>query len=313
MLPRWLLTLTCVALLLAGSPAGAEVSGGVVKQSLGRDFGIFTGDMIQHEFIVQLPGGYQISEASLPAAGDLNYWLTLQDIELKKLDNNEDHQFFQLTLKYQTFYAPLDVRRLEIPAQSLRAHTKGEDEISITLPSWQFTMSPVKEIAQRGVGNNETAATFMKPALPPAYRATQRHENLLAGLSVSAAFIALLWAYLHGGLWRRQQSPFQQANRKIKRLQAKGNDDASACFAAIELIHRAFNQTAGYALFSRELPVFLENHPDFARHASEIEDFFRQSDAVVFGQHSEMMPSLKTLRQLSHRLSRAETLKSHKP
>lgn len=309
---RWLQTLMCVGLLLAGLPASAENFSGVIKQSLGRDFGIFTGDMIQHEFIMQLPSGYQISEASLPVAGDLNYWLTLQDIEIKHLDNSEDRQLFQLTLMYQTFYAPLDVRRLEIPAQSLRAHTKGEDEISIMLPSWQFTMSPVKEVAQRGVGNNESTDTFMKPALPPAYRSTNLQKNLLAGLSVSAVCIALLWAHLHGGLWRRQQSPFQQANRKIKRLQAKGTNDASACFAAIALIHRAFNQAAGYALFSNELPVFLENHPDFARHASEIEEFFRQSDAVIFGQRSEMMPSLKTLRQLSHQLSRAETLKSHK-
>lgn len=310
---RWLQTLMCVGLFLAGLPASAGISSGVIKQSLGRDFGIFTGDMIQHEFIVQLPADYQISEAALPVAGDLNYWLTLQDIELKHLDNNEDRQLFHLTLKYQTFYAPLDVRKLEIPAQSLRAHKKGEGEIDITLPSWQFTMSPLKEIAQRGVGNNETTDTFMKPALSPAYRSTQLQRNLLSGLSVSAILLVLLWAYLHGWLWRRQQFPFQQAHRNIKHLRAKNVNESSACFAAVESIHKAFNQAAGYVLFSNELAVFLQNHPAFARHASDIEEFFRQSDAVMFGQQSEMMPSLKALQQLSHQLSRAETLKPGKP
>ncbi len=309
---RWLQTLMCVGLLLAGFPASAEISSGVIKQSLGRDFGIFTGDMIQHEFIVQLPADYQISEAALPVAGDLNYWLTLQDIELKHLDNSEDRQLFHLTLRYQTFYAPLDVRQLEIPAQSLRAHKKDEGEIDITLPSWQFTMSPLKEIAQRGVGNSETTDTFMKPALSPAYRSTQLHKNLLSGLSVVAILLVVLWAQLHGLLWRRQQSPFQRAHRKIKQLRAKNANESSACFAAVESIHKAFNQAAGYVLFSNELAAFLQNHPAFAHHASDIEEFFRQSDAVMFGQQSEMMPSLKALQQLTRQLSRAETLKSGK-
>lgn len=310
---RWFQTLICVGLFWAIFPANAEIPSGVIKQSLGRDFGIFTGDVIRHNFIVQVPVGYQISEASLPVPGDLSYWLVLQDVIVKPLDANEARQLFQVTLHYQTFYAPLDVRALQIPVQSLQAHLKGESQINITLPDWEFTMSPLKEIAQRGVGRSETTSTFMKPALPPIHHPSQHQKNWVFGLAVSVVFLALFWAYLHGWIWRRQQSPFQQASRKIKHLQARNANDSSASYAAIESVHNAFNQVAGHVLFAHQLPIFLENHPSFARYTSDIYDFFQQSDAVMFGQHTEMQPSLKVLRQLTRRLSRAETLGRTKP
>lgn len=305
---RWLQTLIFTGVFLTGLPVSAEIPSGVIKQSMGRDFGIFTGDLIHHEFTVQLPADYQIAKASLPGTGELNYWLVLQDLRVNKLDSNPQRQLYKLQLTYQTFYAPLDVRTLQIPSHLLRAHLDGDKEINITLPDWTFTMSPLKAIAPRGVGNHETTNNFMKPALPPAYQPLQLRQYLVKSLAGLLVILTLVWAFLKGWIWRRKQSPFQQAGKQIKRLQADTANELSASYAAFESIHTAFNQTAGFVLFAHQIPVFLDNHPAFADHAPEIRDFFRQSDAIMFGQQTEKRPSLKTLSRLASQLSRAETL-----
>ncbi len=63
-------------LLLFTSPINAnQIRSGVVEQSLGRDFGILVGDIIEHYYVVQVPADYTLTPASLPPNGELNYWL----------------------------------------------------------------------------------------------------------------------------------------------------------------------------------------------------------------------------------------------
>jgi mxaA protein len=303
----------CAVLLGLALPVVAETPSGVIKQSFGREFGVLTGDLIQHRFVVQLPAGYQLAESSLPVSGDLNYWLNLRDVSLQALEGNTQRQLFSVELTYQTFYAPLDVRTLEIPSHRLRAHRNGDQEIYVTLPEWQFTMSPLKDITPRGVGSDETEQSFMKPALVPLSQGVVEQQKHIILLIVITAFLLLVWAYLRGWLWQRQQSPFQQAQRKIRQINAYQNDELTACQAAVTAIHDGFNQVAGHAVFIHQLPDFYQQNPSFSRYSTEIDAFFQQSHAVLFGQQTVALPTLSSLQKLARRLQQAEPVSQGKP
>ncbi|AFJ03255.1 MxaA protein [Methylophaga frappieri] len=307
---RWIKALLCVAMLSLTLPALGEVPTGIVKQSLGRDFGVLAGDLIRHEYILQVPADYDIAEASLPATGDLSYWLTLQDVQVELLDSNSARALFQVVLIYQTFYAPLDVRELTIPAQTIRAHHSNGEEIILSLPDWNFMMSPLKEIVPRGVGATDSGSAFMKPSLPPVLQPLADKQNRVIALAIIATLLGLAWVVLNGWLWQRKQSPFQQAAKKINKLD-KNQQDEKRHLKAFEAIHHAFNAVAGQVVFTYHLPFFFENHPEFITYQNEITTFFEQSDALMFGQANDQQPTLKELQQLARRLSRAEPLVVH--
>lgn len=301
-------TILCIGLLGISWTSSADVSSGIVQQSLGRDFGVVTGDRITHEFVLQLPAGYELSESSLPVPGDLNYWLTLDDVAVEALDSNQIRQLYRLTLQYQTFYAPLDVRTLETPAHSLRAHIDGKASVDIRLPAWSFTMSPLKDIPQRGFGTDDTNNPFMKPALEPPLKPTNQLQQNVIVLGIAITILTFLWAFLKGWIWRRRQSPFQLAYRRVKRLAASKEVSIATYRTAFQAIHEAFNRVSGSVLFACQIPEFLVQNPEFSRYEQEINDFFQQSDAVLFREETEQLPDLSELRHLTRRLCHAETL-----
>lgn len=305
---QWLKTGLCVSFLVLSWHANAEVPSGVIQESFGRDFGIVTGDQITHEFIVQLPAGYQFSESSLPVPGDLNYWLALNDVAVETINSHPDRQLYRLTFDYQTFYAPLDVRALKIPALSLRAHLNGDKSINITLPDWSFTMSPLKQIAPRGVGTSETSSAFMKATLAPQNAPTQQLQHTVITLGSLVAALTVCWAFLQGWIWRRQQSAFQRAYHQVKQLAAQKETNLSTYSASFQAIHEAFNRVAGKVLFAHQVPEFLVSHPAFCRYEEEINDFFQQSDKLLFREDAAELPDLIVLRRLARRLCHAETM-----
>ena len=270
-----------IVLLLWVTPVLAAVESGIVEQTLGRDFGILAGDTIEHRYRIQIPAEYRLATTSLPSSGELNYWLELRDLQYQQVAKNDQYRHYQLTYTYQTFYAPLDVRSLKIPAQIIQANA-DDKTININIPAWTFTMSPLKDIAPRGVGTSDTTETFMKPALRPEYLPVNQRQQQTVILGIVALTMLLLWAILKGYLFPKQRSAFQQALRTVRRYRKLSSSSAYAFKHALTAVHQALNDVAGQALFMHQLPTFLAKHPVYGAHQQALEDFFRLSANALY-------------------------------
>lgn len=260
-----------------------EARTGIIEQSLGRDFGILVGDIIEHYYIVQVPANYTLTPTSLPANGELDYWLELLTSDYTLVDERDQVRRYRLHFTFQTFYAPLDVRALNIPALTVRFHTDEKTE-EITIPEWNFTMSPLKEIAPRGVASDSPQNAFMKADLPPAIVQTAELQKQIWILVLLLSILALFWLSLKGYLFIFTRSPFQQAHHKVKKLR-KYHTKQSAFHQALQAVHQAFNRLAKQALFAHQVEDFVLQHPEFAPCQKKIDNFYQLSNESLYSEH----------------------------
>lgn len=252
----------------------------ILQQDQGRSYGVMVGDMIHHRFLLEVKSPYSIIQSSLPQPGDLSYWLELRDITVTTREA-DDKTLYLMDLTYQTFYAPLDVRTLTIPAIPLD-FSAGEQRFQLRLPKWNFSMSPIKEITPQGVGHDNEVEAFMKPAIAPrTFSLTKLNQrSLMLALASIAMLLLLLW--LQGMLPQLGLSPFARAAREIRRIQRGGilsNDDYLAC---IQAVHKAINKRAGGTVFVSQLDQFINKFPQFSGLKSELARFFEHSRDAFF-------------------------------
>ncbi len=252
----------------------------LLQQDQGRSYGIMVGDMIHHRFLVEVKAPFSVIQSSLPQAGELTYWLELRDVSVSSKES-DDTTLYLIDLKYQTFYAPLDVRSLNIPAITLD-FSAGEQRAQLRLPDWDFTMSPIKEITPSGVGNENDVAAFMKAAIAPRNHALGELKQRAIVLTLAAAVTVILLLWINGLLPKLGQSPFTYAAKQIRRRKRgglKSNDDYLACLQAV---HQAINRRARTTVFASQLDDFLIQFPQFGGLRQELSHFFQQSRAAFF-------------------------------
>jgi len=257
-----------------------------------RAFGHHIGDHVVHRFTVDVPADYTLQRHSLPAIGNLNYWLELRELSIVEAEAPVAAQRrYVLTLTYQLFYAPLDVRELRIPSFPL-AFTAAEKLLTVTAPSWTFTMSPIMQIVSRGVAQQGGDQVFSMPDERPQTIPTGDSWRRFAALGGVFA-LWLLWLAWHRRWWPgRSQAPFALALRAVRRLSEQG--DATAYREALQRMHRAMDATHGQPLFAEQLAGFLEQRPQFQAQRAALGRFFERSRRVFFG--GEMPASdLRTL------------------
>ncbi len=174
-----------------------------------RAFGYAIGDIVAHRVEIELDGAYRLDPASLPQPHALNYWLELKDVRVEDHGPDGGARRYTINLVYQTFYAPLEPKRLDIPALALSA-VSGEHRAAVTVPAWSFLMSPLREIVATGPG--QTMA--LRPDIPPRPIPTARTLHaLIATAAVAAlALAALVWQM---GWWpfNRLAQPAVRASR----------------------------------------------------------------------------------------------------
>lgn len=259
-----------------------EFRTGIVQQSLGRDFGILVGDVIEHFYIVQVPSEYKITPASLPPSGELDYWLLLLNSDYALISDHSGIRRYRLHFTFQTFYAPLDVRALTIPPLTVSFNADDKTE-QLTIPAWSFTMSPLKEIAPRGVASDSTQNAFMKADLPPVTIPTKGLQQQIWGLAITLFILTLSWLSLKGYLFALIRSPFQQAYHEVKKLR-KYHADEPAFHQALQAVHRAFNRLAGHALFAHQIDDFINQRPEFSVYQQQIEQFYQLSTEALYSE-----------------------------
>lgn len=301
MMTTRLLCLLTIWLLSPLTVLATDLPARILQQDQGRNYGVMVGDIIQHRFVIEVQAPYTLIQSSLPQPGDLSYWLELIDIDVSTKESDEK-TLYLIELNYQTFYAPLDVRSLSIPAIPLD-FSADERRFQLRLPDWDFTMSPIKEIVPSGVGNENDVAAFMKAAIGPRTFSLAGANERLIYLVVATllTLIALLW--LSGLLPKLGRSPFVLATREIRRIKRGGIQSTDDYLACLQAVHQAINQRAEATVFSGQLDHFLETYPQFSGLRADLSTFFERSRDAFFmdkrPDHSVISDCLLLCRQLA--------------
>ena len=293
------------ALSLAAAANGASAEVRAVHAVEPRAFGYFLGDTLERTLEIETGPDDEIVAASLPRTGASNYWLELRDIDVTSKQDG-DGRLHTLKLTYQTFYAPIDPKKVTIPAAEIAIRGPAGNE-TVSLPAFTFLTSPLREIFPEKSG--ETAETFLRADAPSQFRRSGGLRTAaLAAVALSALFLALLardlaWWPFH----RRPARPFSRAVREVGRaLGTRGSDSYRRALVAL---HRAFDAAAGHRLLAADLDGFLSAHPEHEENRAEVERFFAASRAVFFGdaqREGEVGLPPHELKELAFALARQE-------
>jgi mxaA protein len=300
---RALMALVALCLVAAG---GALASAPKLSISETRPFGYFLGDAIHREVVLRVGPGDTLDMASIPRPGPLNYWLELSAADLTTSSEGDD-TLYRLSLTYQTFYAPLDPRRLVIPAFKLKL--SGAQDAEVTVPEFSFLTSPIRQLFT-DKGQSSDTAVALRPDRPAPRLPTGRERTLML-VSAAVAFAALAGLAWHNAWWPfhwRPARPFTEAARYLRthgaRLQGAGGYRA-----ALLKLHRAFDLAAGQRVLADDVAEFLQQHPEFAPYRTDVERLFASSRQAFFANDVENARSampLPALTELSARLGAAE-------
>lgn len=268
-------------LLLTLLPAPALAQLRSVELYAPRPFGHVIGDTLTLTAEIALDAPFVLDPASLPQPRALDYWLDLRDVRLSDHGVEAGVRRYTLDLVYQTFYAPLEPRRLDIPALALSA-VDGTRRVPVQVPAWSFLMSPLREIVGTGPGQ----ALALRPDLPPQPIPTApARRGLVAALTAALAALGVLaWQMGWGPFGRRRSRPFARAARAVASLLAASTDVTSNAYrGALLALHRAFDSTAGKGVFAEDLPAFFAGHPAFGTAEAEVRRLFSASRRAFFG------------------------------
>ncbi|KQO73560.1 hypothetical protein [Methylobacterium sp. Leaf89] len=293
--------------LLLSGPAGAQVRSVEIRTP--RPFGYFLGDLVRAEVDLVVEPGFRLQATSLPQPGALTYWLDLRDLDATASVYG-DARRVRLALTYQTFYAALDARALEIPGFTVTFVSEsdhGATTVKAEVPAWSFNVSPLREVQPPA---RDDPRDYMRPdgQVGPG---DPRPLLLGAAGSASLALLALAGLARDRSWWpfrARRGRPFGRAARRIRVL-ARRPDPMLHHRDALLALHDALDTVAGRRLFADDRGDFLKTHPAYAAEGPDLARFFEASRRTFFGPGPEdglAVLDLPALAALARRLAHAE-------
>ncbi|KQP56356.1 hypothetical protein [Methylobacterium sp. Leaf108] len=299
-----------VPLVLASSMAGpVQAQVRAVEVRAPRAFGYMLGDLVRAQVDIVVEDGFAIQAASLPQRGALAYWLDLRDIAVSQADAG-DARRVRLDLTYQTFYAALDVRSLEVPGFTVSFVSQGASgatTASARVPAWTFTISPLREILPPA---KENPQDYMRPdgrvaSLDP-------RPTLFTGLGFAGLALAAFAGLARDRTWWpfrvRRGRAFAAARRRLRGLGGRP-DAAEAYREALLALHRGLDETDGRRVLADDLDRFLDRHPAYRGQAPGLVAFFEASRIAFFGNDTARARgrlARPEIAALAARLARAE-------
>lgn len=274
-----------------------------------RQYAYFVGDLIERKIFLNIDESYMLVEEELPKPASINYWLDLVDlhIESQLRDNSNE---IEITLSYQAFYVPLSVTERSIPTYQLVV-TDGNESFRLTIPEWDFLMSPIKPIEQAGVGTSTSGGLKLLDDMSPVLVDTDDHKFRIL-FCIGLIFITIIY-YLgtNGVLFSRKHKPFRNTYRKIKSV----NESELSEVEFIDIcksIHQSFNQCYGAILFSNNLQELFRDRQEFTPYQDNITKFYAASSRLFYAQekkYDNQLMSLGELRSMCRSLSHIESAK----
>ncbi|MFA5985542.1 MAG: nonribosomal peptide synthetase MxaA [Methylococcaceae bacterium] len=260
-----------IVLILSGCLGGNPPDISELQLLAPRPFGYVIGDEIQHRIVFHSQHGAALQTAELPKQGEINRWLTLNQIDLKQTPAGSGF-YYQIDLTYQVFYAPQEVKMLIIPGLNLTLK-RGDKRIDLKTPAWHFTMSPLRELAVR----KDDEGDYRRPdiASPLLSNALPFWGLLLAGglALLSALYLSFWYGYLG---WLYRPLVFKLALRQLAAV--KDGDMA----ASLSIVHNAFNKLYQKPLFAYQLDDFFQQYPAFKPLKQQLTWFFEYSNRFFF-------------------------------
>jgi mxaA protein len=299
--------LLALALLLAvgvaAEPLRADVRALTVIDP--RDLGYFIGDTIRRQIEISVDEKFRLTPGTAPAPGALTYWLELNDVWVEE-DVSGGLRTYSIVLDYQTFYAPLEPRRMTLPPIDLRFADGDGGTAFRRVPGFSFLTSPLREIIPPKEGEGAQAPLLLAPD-PPVRLPSKLPVQAALGLALAAALLALgaiAWRMAWWPFHARPKRPFSRAARAIA-----ARDDDAAYRADLIRLHRAFDEAAGHRVLADDAPDFLQAHPQYADAGDDVTTFFAASRRAFFaadaaGARGDLPP--QRLARLAARLGAAE-------
>jgi mxaA protein len=183
-----------------------------------------------------------------------------------------------LTLGYQVFLSPREVRTLEMPPVLLR-FTGGPRPQTLRIDAWPVTVAPLVplEVSPRhGLGSLRPDA-----AAPLIDTRASRWRLAVYGVVAAALLAYLAHVYLALPWLARRARPFGRAWLALRGLSASSSSDELR--VAMQRMHQALNTTAGRVVFENGVDGFVETHPRFGPLRADLLDFFARSRREFFG------------------------------
>ena len=265
--------------LLAGSGALAHAAEAplAAHETEPRAYGYFVGDVVTRHIDIDAAAPLSLDEESLPSAARQGQALELRELHWQRSASGTGSRY-ALTLQYQVFLAPRELRTLEMPPLKLRFNGLPRAQ-ELRIEAWPVTVAPLVPLEaspRHGLGE-------MRPDVPPPTIATGAARwRLFAYAGVAALLLAYLaQVYLALPWWSRRRRPFALAWARVRALSPQCSPEQLR--AAMQGLHRALNDTAGRVVFDHGLEAFVAGQPRFAPLKDELRAFFGASQHLFFG------------------------------
>ena len=231
-----------------------------------RPFGHMVGDVLEQRILLQI-AGRDFEPATLPRAGRLGVWL---ERRAATLESSADGRRW-LIVPYQVINAPQALTTVSLPAWEIKPKSGA---VILKIAEWRFSIAP---LTPRYVSGDGGLAELLPDHAAPQV-ATEPIRRRLWMLSSSCALSLAVWL---GWLWwcnRRAAAnqPFARALRELR-----NTVDGSP--QSWQILHRAFDETAGRVVRGATLRSLFEQAPHFESARAQIEQFYAQSAQKFFG------------------------------
>lgn len=270
-----------------------------------RQYGYVIGDEIVVEGSAAVPRGYAPDADSIPKPGRRGALLELRDSVLETQSDDR----YRFRARFLVVNSAIAVRTVDTSPLAIRFRKAGAEDLTIALPEIPVTVSPLTpgEVLARD-GLEELQPDVAVPQIE-----TKWVRLRLVALAVVAAALAAWFAWAQGwvptSLLARR--PFARVRGTIARLEIAADERTLAEQA--RRIHRAFDESAGFAVTDETLDRFLELRPAFGVARNDIRSFFEASNRYFFAENGLALPSLDAMRQLVRRLAECEYAAGRKP
>jgi mxaA protein len=262
-----------------------------------RSFGYTIGDRIERRVDIQLAPPWSLVHASLPAPGRQNAWLELVEVAVPAVASPAGTQV-ELRLVYQLLNSPAQPTVMLLPRVSLRFEG-GTPPLEREVPQAEVFAAPLLPAAAAGSAL-DTPRADRRPEMIPVEMLQRR---LLA--YVLATALLLLSMFIAREIARRRRAvPFVRACRELRRL-AYAPPDTGRSAAAMRVVHRALDETAGHAVFLDNLETLFAR-PYRAPLRERTSAFLRRSRQQFFAGTGAAL-TLEELRELARAWRGLET------
>lgn len=264
----WLMGCLCTSLALAETPASAVQV--LSMQNPSSYAGIQIGDVLQRKVRLSVAATDKLNEDSLPLKGLLREGIELRQVQVEQ-QAEDNKKIYSLTLDYQVFASSGKPVQLQLPAEKITFASGA----TVDLPTWRFwLMAQLPDQLQQ-------AKQSVIPQFKPSLLDTETPRQVLI-LSVFVSLIGILVLIYRNADWTwlpMMNGHFAHAYRKLKQVPASVEGQKQAAL----IVQNALNQRFGQQMLSHHVNAFIAQQPAFEPLANEIEAFFVQANAVLYG------------------------------